>query len=77
MWRGSVLRDGCSGKPGWFPADHVVLMDNTGMEGGPAMCDIIVVDQPCINIVTKINVVQLYIIMPFFRVDGCCNFVVN
>ncbi|XP_052267192.1 caskin-2-like isoform X3 [Dreissena polymorpha] len=29
MWRGSVLRDGCSGKPGWFPADHVVLIDNS------------------------------------------------
>ena len=30
MWRGSLIRDGCTGKPGWFPADHVVLID-TGM----------------------------------------------
>ncbi|XP_052791333.1 caskin-2-like isoform X3 [Mya arenaria] len=27
MWRGSLVRDGGSGQTGWFPADHVVLID--------------------------------------------------
>lgn len=24
------MKDGCMAKPGWFPADHVVLIDNSG-----------------------------------------------
>ncbi|XP_053393505.1 LOW QUALITY PROTEIN: caskin-2-like [Mercenaria mercenaria] len=29
MWKGCLMKDGCMAKPGWFPADHVVLIDNT------------------------------------------------
>jgi len=30
------MKDGCMAKPGWFPADHVVLIDNTGKVIEPA-----------------------------------------
>lgn len=30
MWRGCLMKEGCMAKPGWFPADHVVLIDNSG-----------------------------------------------
>ena len=29
-WKGTLMKDGCTAKPGWFPADHVVLIDNNG-----------------------------------------------
>ncbi|KAL4241105.1 Caskin-2 [Mactra antiquata] len=29
MWKGSLMKEGCMAKPGWFPADHVVLIDNS------------------------------------------------
>lgn len=33
QWKGTVMKDGSMAKPGWFPADHVVLIDQKGKIG--------------------------------------------
>ena len=35
IWKGSLMKEGRMAKAGFFPADHVVLIDNSGKTFSP------------------------------------------
>ena len=37
IWKGSLMKEGRVAKAGYFPADHVVLIDNNG-KSNPPLC---------------------------------------